>query len=215
MVVQTLVAMLALGLSIAVPMSAQGGTVDDVIDREMRASGAPGLAYAVVVDGEITSAGARGVVRLGGEEKVTPDTPFLTGSISKSFTALSVMQLVEAGEIQLDAEVSQYLDGFSGRPAGVITVRQLLSHTSGYSTLQGNASHTDSTGGTDELARRVDQLAEVTPAHAPDEEWEYSNTNYQILGRRGRGGERAGLPVLRRRAHPRTDRHEEQLRRRR
>ncbi len=164
-------------------MSAPGGSIDDVIDREMPASGAPGLAYAVVVDGEITSAGARGVVRLGGEKAVTPDTPFLTGSISKSFTALSIMQLVEAGEIQLDAEVSQYLDVFSNRAAGAITVRQLLSHTSGYSTLQGNASHTDSSGGTDELARRVDQLAELSPAHAPDEEWEYSNTNYQILGR--------------------------------
>ena len=133
--------------------------------------------------GRSPSAGARGVVRLGGEKAVTPDTPFLTGSISKSFTALSVMQLVEAGEIQLDAEVSQYLDVFSGRSAGDITVRQLLSHTSGYSTGQGNASHTDSVGGADELARRVDQLAQVAPAHAPDEEWEYSNTNYQILGR--------------------------------
>ncbi len=180
---RTLVTLTALGLSVVLPMSAPGGSIDDVIDREMPASGAPGLAYAVVVDGEITSAGARGVVRLGGEKAVTPDTPFLTGSISKSFTALSVMQLVEAGKVQLDAEVSQYLDVFSNRAAGDITVRQLLSHTSGYSTLQGNASHTDSTGGTDELARRVDQLAEVSPAHAPDEEWGYSNTNYQILGR--------------------------------
>ncbi len=164
-------------------MSAPGDSIDDVINTEMPASGAPGLAYAVVVDGEITTAGARGVVRLGGEKAVTPDTPFLTGSISKSFTALSVMQLVEAGEIQLDAEVSRYLDVLSGRAAGDITVRQLLSHTSGYSTGQGNASHTDSVGGADELARRVDQLAQVPPAHAPDEEWEYSNTNYQILGR--------------------------------
>jgi CubicO group peptidase (beta-lactamase class C family) len=164
-------------------MSAPDRSIEDVIDREMPASGAPGLAYAVVVDGEITSAGARGVVRQGGEKAVTPDTAFLTGSISKSFTALAVMQLVEAGEIQLDAEVSRYLDGFSNRAAGDITVRQLLSHTSGYSTLQGNASHTDSTGGTDELARGVDQLANVAPAHAAKESWEYSNTNYQILGR--------------------------------
>ncbi len=181
--VKTLVAMVALALGAALPMSAPGGSIEQVIDSEMPATGAPGLAYAVVADGDITTAGARGVVRLGGEEKVTADTPFLTGSISKSFTALSVMQLVEAGEIHLDAEVSQYLDGFSTRAAGAITVRQLLSHTSGYSTGQGNASHTDSAGGTDELAGRVDQLAGVAPAHAPDEKWEYSNTNYQILGR--------------------------------
>ncbi len=113
---RALVTLVALGLGVVLPMSAPGGSIEDVIDREMPASGAPGLAYAVVVDGEMTSAGARGVVRLGGEKAVTPDTPFLTGSISKSFTALSVMQLVEAGEIQLDAEVSQYLDVFSAGP---------------------------------------------------------------------------------------------------
>ncbi len=126
---------------------------------------------------------ARGVVRVGGDRKVTPDTAFLTGSISKSFTALAVMQLVEAGKIDLDTEVSHYLDGFSGQPAGAITIRQLLSHTSGFSTLQGNTSHTDIASGKDELARGVDQLAEVTPAYEPGQRWEYSNANYEILGR--------------------------------
>ncbi len=149
----------------------------------MPASGVPGLAYAVVADGEITSVGTHGVVRIGGDAEVTPDTAFLTGSISKSFTALAVMQLVEAGKIDLDTEVSDYLDHFSGRAAGAITIRQLLSHTSGFSTLQGNDSPTDVTGGKDELARRVERLAEVTPADTPDETWEYSNANYQILGR--------------------------------
>ena len=107
----------------------------------------------------------------------------MIGSISKSFTALAVMQLVEAGKIDLDNEVSHYLDGFSDRPAGVITIRQLLSHTSGFSTLQGNASRPDATGQKDELARAVDQLAEVTPAYEPGQEWDYSNANYYILGR--------------------------------
>ena len=149
----------------------------------MPASGVPGLAYAVVTDGEITSVGARGVARQGGDTRVTPDTPFLTGSVSKSFTALAVMQLVEAGTIDLDAALESYLEAFSGRPGGTVTIRQLLSHTSGYSTLQGNTSHTDATGRNDELTRRVDQLADVAPAHAPGETWEYSNTNYEILGR--------------------------------
>ncbi len=166
-----------------VPARAPSGSVESFIDSELPASGVPGSAYAVVADGEVASVGARGVVELGGEEKVTPDTPFVTGSISKSFTALSVMQLVEAGTVDLDAPVSRYLSAFSERPAGAVTLRQLLSHTSGYSTLQGNASHTDVTGGTDELARRVDRLAQVVPANPPDETWEYSNTNYEILGR--------------------------------
>ncbi len=112
------------------PADAPVGTIEDVIDTEMPASGAPGLAYAVVDGGEVTGAGARGVATMGEERKVTPDTPFVTGSISKSFPALAVMQLVEAGKVGLDTDIGQYLDAFAGRPAGAVTVRQLLSHTS-------------------------------------------------------------------------------------
>jgi CubicO group peptidase (beta-lactamase class C family) len=178
-----LVAILALALGATVPAASSDDTVEDVIDAEMPTSGVPGLSYAVVTDGEITSAGARGVVEAGTDGQVTPDTPLQAGSITKSVTALAVMQLVEAGQVDLDAAVAQYLDGFAGQPAGVVTVRQLLSHTSGLSTLQGNASHTDATGDQDELARLVDGLATLAPAYGPAERWEYSNTNYQILGR--------------------------------
>ena len=173
--------MLALALSAAVYAAVPGGSIDDFIDREMPVSGAPGLAYAVVADGEVTMVGARGVVERGADEEVTPDTPFLLGSISKSFTALAVMQLVEAGAVDLDGEVSRYLDVFEGQPAGSITIRQLLSHTSGYSTLQGNTPHADSSDDADELARWVAEVAREGPGHGPT--WEYSNTNYQILGR--------------------------------
>jgi len=176
-------AVLALGLSAALQAAVPAGSIEDLIDVEMPASGVPGLAYAVVADGEIETVGARGVLRIGGDEEVTPDTAFLTGSITKSFTALAVMQLVEAGRIDLDTEVSRYLDLFSNRPVGSITIRQLLSHTSGYSTLQGNASHRDGTGERDELARRVARIAQGAPAHAPGTRWEYSNVNYQVLGR--------------------------------
>ncbi len=123
------------------------------------------------------------MVKRGGDKPVTPDTPFNIGSVSKSFTALAVMQLVEAGKVDLDAEVSRYLPGFSGRPAGVITIRQLLSHTSGFSTFQGNLSHQDDTAYKDTLARRIEQRAGMTPAYQPGDKWEYSNLNYQILGR--------------------------------
>jgi CubicO group peptidase (beta-lactamase class C family) len=176
-------AILALGISAALSAGGPGAAIENVIDREMPASGAPGLTYAVVNNGEITSVGARGVVEMYSDAGVTPESPFLTGSISKSFTALAVMQLVEAGQVDLDSKVARYLDAFSSEPAGKITIRQLLSHTSGYSTLQGNTSHTDATGDPDELARRVDQLAEVTPAASPGEKWQYSNANYAVLGR--------------------------------
>ncbi len=150
--------------------------IDAFVDRELPASGAPGVAYAVVDNGKIRT-GARGTVLAGGDRIVTPDTPFHIGSISKSFTALAIMQLVEAGQVDLDTGVADYLDVFRGRPQGQITVRQLLSHTSGYSTVQGNSRHGDST-----LAKHVARLARWKPAYSAGERWEYSNANYQILG---------------------------------
>ena len=174
---------LVLALSATVRASAPEGSIDSFLDREMPASGMPGVAYAVVAHGEIASMGARGVARAGGHRKLMPDTPFLTGSISKSFTALAVMQLVEAGKVDLDAKLSDYLDGFSGRPGGVITIRQLLSHTSGFSTMQGNTRPARRSDGKDALADRVEQLETVTPAYKPGARWAYSNINYQILGR--------------------------------
>ena len=159
------------------------GSIEEFVASEMSASGAPGLAYAVVIDGQVADVQARGVVEQGKDAEVTAATPFAIGSISKSFTALAVMQLVEAGQVDLDTGISRYLDDFLHRPAGAITVRQLLSHTSGYSTMQGNSSHTDVEGGADELARRVEGLAATAPAHAAGERWDYSNANYLILGR--------------------------------
>ncbi|MEZ5115745.1 MAG: serine hydrolase domain-containing protein [Candidatus Nanopelagicales bacterium] len=178
---------LVLSVVAALPTAPPAGPVEAVIDQEMPASGVPGVAYAVVTDGEITAAGARGVMEAGGDAAVTPDTPFLSGSISKSFTALAVMQLVEAGRVDLDAPVSRYLDTFTGTPAGVVTIRQLLSHTSGFSTLQGNAdrgaSEAYESDGTDALQRRVQALADVAPDSPPGTTWQYSNLNYVILGR--------------------------------
>ena len=175
--------LLALGFTAALQASVPKDSIDAFIDNEMSATGIPGLAYAVVSDGEFTSAEVRGVKNKGNETKVSPDTPFITGSVSKSFTALAVMQLVEADKIDLDSELSRYLSEFSGKPAGAITIRQLLSHTSGFSTYQGNVSHTDEAGGDEILALQAAEIAKLTPDNEPGTIWEYSNQNYRLLGR--------------------------------
>lgn len=95
---------------------------------------------------------------------------------------MAVMQLVEAGKVDLDTEISEYLEVFSGSLSGSITIRQLLSHTSGYSTLQGNDTHTGQAPSKDELLRQVKRIAQWAPAHEPGSRWEYSNANYQVLG---------------------------------
>ena len=138
-------ALCALLLSSSVHAGAPVSSIDAFIDHELPASGAPGVEYAIVDQGDIRG-GARGRTRSDGGRAITPDTPLLIGSLSKSFTALAIMQLAQSGTVDLDAGVGTYLDAFRGRASGSITLRQLLSHTSGYSTVQGNSRHGDDAG---------------------------------------------------------------------
>ncbi|TPV93210.1 MAG: serine hydrolase [Myxococcales bacterium FL481] len=178
---------LLLVLSFSSLHAASPGASEDSLEafiaEELPRSGAPGVAYAIVRDGEVRRVGARGTVRQGHDLPVSEQTPFVSGSISKSFTALATMQLVEAHEIELDAELSTYLSDCRDRPAGAITIRQLLSHTSGYSTLQGNRSPPAVSGEAVDLDSGVRALARVSPEREPGTTWAYSNANYQILGR--------------------------------
>ena len=171
-------ALILLLAAIIAPASA--GELDDFVAAQMESSSLPGVAWAVV-DGDAVTTGADGTAD--GERDVTPDTPFLLGSISKSFTALAIMQLAEADEVDLDAPVSRYLPEFEGKPTGAITLRQLLSHTSGLSTLQGNSTPADTEALPDAIARRATWYAQQQPAYAPGSRYEYSNANYLILGR--------------------------------
>ncbi len=110
--------------------------------------------------------------------------PLALGSVSKPFTAVAVLQLVEAGQVELDAPIARYLPWVrfgDDAAAGRITVRQLLSHTSGLSTFDGNRTQSDLSRDPAALRRRVQGLARVTPGPA-GADWRYSNANYQLLG---------------------------------
>ncbi len=155
--------------------------VERYLDDAMPAAAAPGLAWAIVENGQLRS-GVRGELIAGRGQPVTHDTSFPLGSISKSFTALAIMQQVEAGRLDLDGAIADYLDDFEGQPGAAITIRQLLGHTSGYSTLQGNQTGPEPNAETDTLTARVRQLALTTPAREAGTQWQYSNANYLILG---------------------------------
>lgn len=155
--------------------------IDDFIEAELPNSVVPGIVYARIEGGEVMAKGF-GARSKRADGEVTSETQFPIGSVTKSFTALAVMQQIEAGAFGLDDPVSQVLPAFSAGPASEVTMRQLLNHTSGYSTVQGNSHHGNADASQLGLTEYAELLALVVPAHPPGAVWEYSNANYQILG---------------------------------
>src|SRR6266516_4779552 len=118
--------------------------VDRYVEGERRATRLPGLALGIVRGDQIVHLRGFGHADSSGRA-VTPQMPFIIGSTTKSFTALAVMQLVEAGKLELDAPIQRYLPWFrvaDPDASARITVRHLLNQTSGISTADGNADFT-------------------------------------------------------------------------
>ncbi len=114
-------------------------TIDRYIENRMKTYKIPGIALGIVNDDSIVYLKGYGIADDNGRI-VTPQTPFLLASVTKSFTALGIMQLVEEGKIDLDAPVQKYLPWFrvaDVKASSKITVRHLLNQTSGFSTLDG------------------------------------------------------------------------------
>ena len=158
--------------------------IDSFLQSEMSALGIPGLAVGIV-DGD-TVVHLRGFGIAGSDgHKVTPQTPFLLASTSKAFTALAVMQMVEAGKLDLDTSARAYIPWFATDDwalSGRITVRQLLNQTSGFSTATGNADNPSDDVTRGALERWVRHLAGYSLVSMPGAEFNYSNSNYQVLG---------------------------------
>lgn len=166
-------AALAPAQAVAAPATGSASSASSAVAAQLRADAVPIAAWAVVSDGQVIT-GARG-------DGVDDTTPFVLGSVSKSFTALAVLQLVDTGRMQLDAPAARYLPHFrTADPTAVITIEQLLTQTSGLPTSAGTAivDHPDAS-----LEQRVDGAADVHLVSAPGSTFHYSNLNYAILGR--------------------------------
>ncbi|HEX5172041.1 MAG TPA: serine hydrolase domain-containing protein [Cyclobacteriaceae bacterium] len=102
--------------------------IDQYVQRQMKDYKIPGAAVGIILDTRIAYLKGYGIADNSGR-KVTPQTPFLLASVTKSFTALCIMQLVEEGKIDLDAPAQKYIPWFHTANAGAsshITVRHLL-----------------------------------------------------------------------------------------
>ena len=144
-------------------------------------SGCPGGSLGIAVDGEIISVAA-GVTNLDTGVETTIDTVFQIGSVTKTWTATLVMQLVDEGKVDLDVPLRTYLPDFATKDDEVsarVTVRHLLAHTSG---IEGDVF--DDVGTNDDcLDRYVTALAEQGNVHDLDQTWSYCNSGYVVLGR--------------------------------
>jgi CubicO group peptidase (beta-lactamase class C family) len=155
--------------------------IDAFVQDQMDASNIPGISIAIVSDGQIVHSGGFGDDGRG--SRVTPQTPFWIGSNTKSFTALSVMQLVEAGRLELDAPVQRYMPDFrvaDEDASSRITVRQLLNQTSGFSRSSGVKPVLK--GDVKTLEETVRDLRNVELNRPVGERYEYSNLNFVVLG---------------------------------
>ncbi|CAN5721686.1 hypothetical protein BH10CHL1_BH10CHL1_00810 [soil metagenome] len=167
-------------LAQAKPAPADFAAIDTYLADQLKELHIPGLSLAIVKGDQIAHLQSFGVADDTGR-RLTPQTPMQIGSVSKSFTALAIMQLVEQGKLDLDAPVQRYLSWFrlaDATAAAQITVRQLLNQTSGFSELTGNGFWLNRAG----LEATVRGLQTVAVAYPPGMSYDYSNLNYMIAG---------------------------------
>lgn len=115
--------------------AADVGAADELMLRLMSAHNVPGTALALIKDGRIVLERGYGFRDLVTHAPVTTETLFNIGSISKSFTALGITQLVDQQRVELDAPIIRYIPNLQlsdPRAAQAVTLRRLLSHTSGF-----------------------------------------------------------------------------------
>lgn len=145
----------------------------------------PGLAWGVVTSAGLLYSGAVGQANLAQSRPADARTAFRIASMSKSFTALAILQLRDAGKLALDAPVATWLPEFAGHrqfadDAPAITVRHLLTHAAGFPE--------DNPWGDRQLDASAAELGEliehgIALSNAPGIAYEYSNTGFALLGR--------------------------------
>ena len=172
-------AFLLILLALSPPSSVQADDVDAYVKLRMDKEHIPGLSLAVVKDGKVVKLKGYGTGNLELNVPAVPDTVYELGSISKQFTAAAVLILVQQNKIGLDDLIGKYIHE-SPETWKAITIRQLLTHTSGLQRdglpASGNGLFADYTE--DELIRSAAALPLLS---APGTKYSYGNLDYDLL----------------------------------
>jgi CubicO group peptidase (beta-lactamase class C family) len=148
--------------------------------REVTKGDSSGVAVLVARDGKIVFQGGFGFANLEKKEPITPDTKFRIGSVSKQFTAAAVIRLAEQEKLSLSDSLSKY---FSDFPNGDdVTVRHLLTHTSGLHSYTDKPEFISRVGAPIEPEKLIAWFQKDPPDFAPGAGFHYNNSAYFLLG---------------------------------
>jgi CubicO group peptidase (beta-lactamase class C family) len=188
-------ALLALALAVALPVSEAPGqsaklaaalpSIDSLMSAFALRAKVPGIAYGVIVDGKVVHIGTAGVRNVATGAKVDTSTVFRIASMTKSFTALSILKLRDDGKLSLDDPAERYVPELKAlryptTDSPKITVRHLLSHSAGFPE--------DNPWGDQQLAATEAEMSAMIRrgipfSTSPGTGYEYSNFGFAILGR--------------------------------
>jgi D-alanyl-D-alanine carboxypeptidase len=171
-----LIALVLVFSSLAVYSQTKPDKTDEYIETQMRRQKIPGLSIAVVKDGRVIKARGYGLANIETNTPATEKTVYKIASVSKQFIAAGIMMLAQEGKISLDDSVTKYITEApdTWKP---ITVRQLLSHTSG---LVRDIPNFDGL----KVMSDTESLKSAFPApfrFAPGTKWAYCNVGYYAL----------------------------------
>ncbi len=170
---------------VAICLSAQSDPalsirLDDKISSALAASGAPSVSVAVVNNKQLVYAKAFGKANLAQNKTADATTRYAIGSVSKQFTVAALLLLEEQGKLSLEDKVAKYLPQLTR--AGEITIRELLSHTSGYEDFAPQDYMIPEWTKPTTPQAILKDWAQKRLDFEPGTRWQYSNTNYVVAG---------------------------------
>jgi CubicO group peptidase (beta-lactamase class C family) len=159
--------------------------VDRIFDAYAKTAHLPGAAWGIVIDGALVHTGVAGLRDVANRAPVDADTVFRIASMTKSFTAMSILKLRDEGKLSLDDPAERYVSELKGlryptTDSPRITIRHLLTHSEGFPE--------DNPWGDRQLARTDDEFTRMLRggipfSNPPGMAYEYSNYGFAILGR--------------------------------
>jgi CubicO group peptidase (beta-lactamase class C family) len=165
--------------------SAAYADIDTIFHRFIERAHVPGAVWGIVVDGELAHSGAAGYRDIAAKAPADADTVFRIASMTKSFTAASILKLRDEGKLSLDDPAERYVPELQSlryptSDSPRITIRHLLSHSEGFPE--------DNPWGDRQLAVSDDHFSRMLRggipfSNAPGVAYEYSNYGFAILGR--------------------------------